>query len=474
MDGSSELAAFRRIDDQLLLASFMLAKGYYLRQWYIHLVWMASFALLTALALLSTSWIALRRAAIEEAHLRRLLQESERRKEAEAAVQHLQKMEALGRLSGGVAHDFNNLLAAIIGALELARARLDDRARLARLLAIAMQAAERGARLTAQMLAFSRNKEISPQPLDINEVIRDTDGLIQRTVEGLVELSYSLDEQLWPAIGDRVQFEVALLNLAGNARDAMPLGGKLLFMTRNVTLTAADAAGISPGDYVQISVTDTGEGMSAETRARAFDPFFTTKGVGKGTGLGLSQVYGFADQVGGTARIHSGVGKGTTVTILLPRAQAALERDPEEPSQGDLPAAAPLSILLVDDDHSVRSLTEQMLSELGHTVVMAENGPAALALLSTSAEFDLLLVDFAMPVMNGAQVAAEAIKLRPQLFILFMTGYADTSVLSSWTELGYRTLNKPFSSAELDLAIRHTVRSRSQAGNVVSLPRSRN
>ena len=474
MDGSSELAAFRQIDDQPLLASFTLAKSYYLRQWYIHLVWMAAFALLTALALLSTSWIALRRAAIEEAHLRRLLQESERRKEAEAAVQHLQKMEALGRLSGGVAHDFNNLLAAIIGALELARARLDDRPRLARLLATALQAAERGARLTAQMLAFSRNKEISPQSLDINEVIRETDGLIQRTVEGLVELSYSLDEQLWPAIGDRVQFEVALLNLAGNARDAMPLGGKLLFMTRNVTLTATDAAGISPGDYVQISVTDTGEGMTAETRARAFDPFFTTKGVGKGTGLGLSQVYGFADQVGGTARIHSEVGKGTTVTILLPRAQAALASDPEEPGLSELPAAVPLNILLVDDDYSVRSLTEQMLSELGHNVTIAENGPAALALLATAAKFDLLLVDFAMPVMNGAQVAVEAIKLRPQLFILFITGYADISVLSSWTELGYHTVNKPFSAAQLDLAIRHTVRSRPQASNIVSLPRSRN
>ncbi|MGC2202803.1 MAG: ATP-binding protein [Stellaceae bacterium] len=267
---------------------------------------MAAFALLTVFALLWTSSVVLRQASTEEAHLRHLLKESERRKEAEETVQHLQKMEALGRLSGGVAHDFNNLLAAIIGALELATMRLNDPARLSRLIGTAMQAAERGARLTAQMLAFSRNQDIAPQPLDINGIIRELDALIQRTVDALIEVSYSLDEHLWPEIGDRVHFEVALLNLAGNARDAMPLGGKLVFMTRNLSLTAPP--GIPPRDYVQISVTDTGERMTAETKARAFDPFFTTKEAGKGSGLGLSQVYGFADQLGGTVGIDSRVG----------------------------------------------------------------------------------------------------------------------------------------------------------------------
>ena len=272
------------------------------------------------MALVWTNIVVLRKTSLEEAHLRRLLQESERRKEAEETVQHLQKMEALGRFSGGVAHDFNNLLAAIMGALELAMRRLNDPVGLSRLLATAMRAAERGARLTAQMLAFSRDKEISPHPLDINAIIRESDGLIQRTVEALVEVSYSLDEQLWPAIGDRVQFEVALLNLAGNARDAMPLGGQLVFMTRNIS-AGASAPGIPGGDYVQISVTDTGEGMTAETKARAFDPFFTTKGVGKGTGLGLSQVYGFADQVGGTVENRQRGREGHDGTIWLPRAQ---------------------------------------------------------------------------------------------------------------------------------------------------------
>ena len=342
LDGTAKLAAFRRVDDQPLLANFTLADSYYLAQWYTHLMWMGGFALLTALALSWTTLVVLRQASVREAHFRLLLQESERRKGAEETVQHLQKMEALGRLSGGVAHDFNNLLAAILGALELAKRRIKDPDRLPRLIDTAVQAAERGARLTAQMLAFSRNKDIAPQPLDINAIIRDY-ALIQRTVEALVEVSYSLDDHLWQAIADRVQFEVSILNLAGNARDAMPLGGRLMFVTRNVSLTSADAPGIAAGDYVQISVTDTGEGMSKETLAHAFDPFFTTKGVGKGTGLGLSQVYGFAEQLGGTVRINSAIGEGTTVSIWLPRAQAMTVSEPDV-SASEAGPSAPIRI----------------------------------------------------------------------------------------------------------------------------------
>jgi signal transduction histidine kinase/ActR/RegA family two-component response regulator len=424
---------------------------------------------MTAAALLSASLLVLRRSADQEVNLRRLLQESERRKEAEDVVQHLQRMEALGRLSGGLAHDFNNLLTAISGALELATKRLDDPARARRLIATAMQATERGARLTAQMLAFSRNKDIAPQPLDINGIVRESEALIQRTVEALIEVSYNLDERLWPAIGDRVHFEVALLNLAANARDAMPLGGKLVIMTRNVTIAAGEVSGLVAGKYVQISVTDTGEGMSSETQARAFDPFFTTKDAGKGTGLGLSQIYGFAHQLGGTARIKSAVGAGTTVTMLLPQAQIA-PASSEPPAFAEPAPLAPLRILLVDDDKAVRALTGEMLGDLGHEVIDVENGPAALAQLSTKTAFDLLLVDFAMPVMNGAEVAAEAMRLRPQLPVLFMTGYADTSVLQSWTLLGHRTLNKPFGATDLDLTIRQTIGARR---NVVRLMRGR-
>jgi CheY-like chemotaxis protein len=248
------------------------------------------------------------------------------------------------------------------------------------------------------------------------------------------------------------------LNLAVNARHAMPRGGKLGIKTRNTSLTAAEPPDMPAGDYVQVSVTDTGEGMSKEIQARAFDPFFTTKEVGKGTGLGLSQVYGFAKQVHGTVRIDSTIGEGTTVTMELPRAQAAALH--EELSPNDLAPEGPLKILLVDDDEAVRSLMEQMLGELGHSVSTAENGPAAVVLLSANAPFDLLVVDFAMPVMNGAEVAAEAVKLRPKLSILFVTGFADRSILSTWTALGYRTLKKPFSGADFDAAIRQTVASR--------------
>jgi len=267
-----------------------------------------------------------------------------------------------------------------------------------------------------------------------------------------------------------VQFEVALLNLAANARDAMPLGGKLVILTRNASLSAEESGSLRTGDYVTISITDTGEGMSRETQAKAIEPFFTTKAVGKGTGLGLSQVYGFAQQLGGTVQIRSAPGEGTTVAIWLPRVQSvpALAEGPQD--QADHISTGPLRILLVDDDNAVRSLTEEMLVELGHDVATAENGTTALEALATPRVFDLLVADFAMPVMNGAELAAQAIKRRPKLAVLFITGYADTEVLSSWTSIGHRTLNKPFTTGELDAALRQVARSRLDRGNVVALP----
>jgi CheY-like chemotaxis protein len=240
-------------------------------------------------------------------------------------------------------------------------------------------------------------------------------------------------------------------------------------MTRNVTVAAGEVAGLAAGEFVQMSVTDTGEGMSSETQARAFDPFFTTKDTGKGTGLGLSQIYGFAHQLGGTAQIKSAVGVGTTVTIWLPQAQIVPASSEPSAVAESVPLAS-LRILLVDDDQTVRALIGEMLGDLGHEVTDVDNGPAALAQLSNKTAFDLLLVDFAMPVMNGAEVAAEAMRLRPHLPVLFMTGYADTSVLNSWTQLGHRTLNKPFGATDVDLAIRQTIGSRR---NVVQLMRAR-
>ncbi|MFL5280504.1 MAG: ATP-binding protein [Rhodopila sp.] len=455
-DGREKLAAFRRIGDQPLLATFGIARSAYLTQWYWHLAWMTLFAGLTMVAFSMASLAVLRRAEADEKSLRQLLAESERRQEAESKVRHLQKMEALGRLAGGVAHDFNNLLAAILGSLELALKRLDETSPARRFITTAVQAAERGARLTGQMLAFARNKDVAAQPTDVNQVIRACEDLLQRTAEALVQVTYDLDETLWPAVADRLQLEIALLNLASNARDAMPLGGRLVVTTRNVAVGAEDEQRLPPGDYVQIAVADTGEGMDQKVQTQAFEPFFTTKAVGKGTGLGLSQVYGFAEQLGGAASIVSTPGEGTTVMIWLPR--ATLPAAHAAPVMRAEPAEMRRHrILLVDDDDAVRALTEEMLAELGHQVVAVASGALALERLRGDEAFDLLLTDYAMPAMTGAQVATEVVRLHPALPILFITGYADVDILKPWLARGYGMLPKPFSSTDLSHALQQAL-----------------
>ena len=451
-DGRDKLAGFRRVDGQPLIATLGLARSAYLAHWYRHLVWMTIFAVLTALAFATASRSVLRRAEAEEQSLRRLLAESERRKEAESKVHFLQKMEALGRLSGGVAHDFNNLLAAILGSLELALKRLDQPAQVRRFIDTAIQAAQRGARLTGQMLAFSRNKDAATLAIDVNGVVRESEALLERTVGALVHVTYDLDGALWPAVADRVQLEVALLNLAGNARDAMPLGGRLIVTTRNAVVRAEGDSRLAPGEYVQIAVADTGAGMDEIVQARAFEPFFTTKATGKGTGLGLSQVYGFAHQLGGSVAMTSTPDEGTTVIIWLPRAEVAAEQ-PLPITFGEPAKMACRQILVVDDDDAVRALAEEMLADLGHNVTAVGTGALALDRLRSDEAFDLLLVDYAMPAMTGVQLAAEAIKLRPGLPILFITGYADTDTLKPWLARGHGMLSKPFSSADLGSAI---------------------
>ena len=389
--------------------------------------------------------------ALAEANAQ-LAAEAEQRQRAQATLAQAQKLDALGQLTGGVAHDFNNLLAAIIGALEIALKRVEE-GRVHRLLDIAMRAAERGARLTAHMLAFSRKQDLVLQPVDVNAVIGGTSDMLGRTIGPMTRVQHDLAADLWPAFADPVQIEVALLNLALNARDAMPEGGMLTFRTRNVVAATpgTDQATLPQGDYVMVSVTDTGHGMPPEVQARVFEPFFTTKGVGKGTGLGLSMVYGFAIQAGGTVTVDSVPGKGTTVTLYLPRAVP----EPGAPAAvaETITGGRPLRILLVDDDTDMRETAREMLNELGHTVTAAESGPAALALLREAAAFDVLLADFAMPEMTGTQLAEHALALRPALPVLLMTGYVESDARQSWTELGYRTLMKPFSAAELAAAL---------------------
>jgi signal transduction histidine kinase/ActR/RegA family two-component response regulator len=414
-----------------------------------------------------------------EANLRRANEEMDRRVQERTAelvstqqeLHQAQKMEALGQLTGGVAHDFNNLLTAVLGSLELAMKRVTE-ARILRLLTTAQQAAERGAALTAQMLAFSRRQDPVRRPVDVNTVILEIEELLRRTIGPLIRITYNLEDNLWPAVADPAQLEMALLNLAVNSRDAMPLGGSLIVQTRRITQDEPrNLSGIPSGDYVLVSVVDTGSGMPGDVVARAFDPFFTTKGPGRGSGLGLSMVYGFAKQIGGTATIDSVPGEGTTVTLYLPRSF----EDPHSRQEGrpvELVPTATQSILVVDDDDDVRKLTVQMLEEMGHEVIDAASGRAALDTLKAGHACDLLLLDFAMPVMNGGECAAEAQRLRPHLPILFITGYVDEEALKSISDLGCRLLRKPFQYADLAQAVHEASGLNSRTGKVVPIASS--
>ncbi|MGE0418592.1 MAG: ATP-binding protein [Acetobacteraceae bacterium] len=400
--------------------------------------------------------VAERTAALEGAN-RQLATEIEERQLAESKLVQMQKMEALGQLTGGIAHDFNNLLTAVLGSLELAAKRVTDPST-QRYLATATSAARRGARLTSKMLTFARKQELVMQPVDPNRIILSIDDLLRRTIGAHVTVARDLASGLWPAMADPVLLEAVLLNLALNARDAMPDGGELRFETRNVTLGGAEPPvdGLSPGDYVRIAVRDSGVGMDPEVMARAFEPFFTTKEVGKGTGLGLPQVLGFAQQAGGTATLDSAPGQGTTVAIYLPRATAAADHGDDPP---DRPEAemGPLRILVVDDNTTVRELTQEVLVDLGHEVSAFADPVEALRFLETDAPADLLLVDFAMPRMNGAQLAAAARARRPNLPVLFQTGYAGDDALLPWTDAGYLALRKPFMAKDLSEAVRRTL-----------------
>ena len=423
-----------------------------LSTWYLHLALFAGFALLAALALAVTAAMALRRADDERRNLEVLVAETNRRQQAEAALQQAQKMDALGRLTGGVAHDFNNLLTAVLGSLELALRRVTDPT-VVRLLNAASTAAQRGAKLTAQMLAFARKKTLALQTIDGNEVVAGMDELLRRSIGPLVRLTYQLEPVSWPVLVDRVQLELAILNLVVNAHDAMPEGGDLTIATRNVA--AGDAKGGGLGDHVVISIIDTGQGMTADVRASAFEPFFTTKGPGKGTGLGLSMVYGFAQQAGGTVTLDSVPGSGTSVSIHLPRAADPVSLPaplPDEPIEEQ--TRSELLVLLVDDDATAREPTAAMLRELGCVVTDVDRGSAALDLLRGGLPCDVLLLDFAMPEMNGAQLAAAAKELRAELPIVFITGYADSALLERLQEMGIQVVTKPFRMDTLAGALR--------------------
>jgi PAS domain S-box-containing protein len=366
------------------------------------------------------------------------------RKLMEMRLRQADKMQALGTLAGGVAHDFNNLLMAVLGSLDLASRRAPDDPRLTRLLQNATYAAERGASLTQRLLSFSRQRDLRLQTVDVNQVIAGMSDLLTRTLGGVIRIERHLADDLWTAMVDPDQLELAILNLCINARDAMAENGVLTLSTRNEAVEEGRIADLTGGDYVVIAVADTGTGIPPEVLARVLEPFFTTKEVGKGTGLGLPMVYGLAQQSGGTVTIHSTVGVGTTVELYLSRAATAQDGRPHE-EQSVAPDAPKVRILLVDDDAEVRTVTAAYLSEMGHRVVEAADGSSALDILKADSQLDVLIADFAMPGMTGTELADKAREVRPDLGILLVTGYADPKRVPD----GYLMLHKPFTRADL-------------------------
>jgi signal transduction histidine kinase/ActR/RegA family two-component response regulator len=370
--------------------------------------------------------------------------------ESEAALRQSQKMEAVGQLTGGLAHDFNNLLAAVSGSLEMLRRRLGDDSSLVRYIDMGQTATKRAAALTHRLLAFSRQQTLEPKVLGVNQLIGGFEDLIRRTIGPQAVLEVIAGIGVWPVRADPGQLENALLNLCINARDAMPNGGRLVIETANRALDerTAGAQEMLPGQYVSISVSDNGSGMSPEVIARAFDPFFTTKPIGMGTGLGLSMVYGFARQSGGQARIYSEVGAGTNVCIYLPR------HDSEAPVEADAGNATPelsmdgegQTVLVVEDEAPVRALMVELLNDMGYRVLEAGDGPSALTLLRSEPSVQLLITDVGLPGgMNGRHVADAARVITRDLQVLFVTGYAENAVLShGLLPAGMQVLAKPF------------------------------
>ena len=383
---------------------------------------------------------------------RQLVDQIKERENVESTLLQMQRLEAVGQLTSGVAHDFNNLLTVVLGNLTflekgLSAAGIDGK--LFDRLGYVRAAAERGAKLTDQMLSFSRRQRLEPRPLDLNETVVGMRDLLQSTMGGTTHIETRLKRGLWSAMVDQVQLELAVLNLAINARDAMEVGGALTVATDNLVVGPPCYPEEPPaGDYVAVTVSDTGTGMTEDVRAKVFEPFFTTKEVGKGSGLGLSQVLGFAKQSGGGVRIESRLGAGTSVHLFLPRARAdtVKRRPPSSRARaGWQPQGA--TILLVDDDNQVREVTRAMLHELGHRVMEAGSGGAALEILQREPGIELLIIDFAMPGMNGAELARQVRQRWPTLPILFATGFADRAALAGVDES--RIIGKPFGDDEL-------------------------
>ena len=376
----------------------------------------------------------------------RLQVEMAEREKSETSLRQAQKLQAVGQLAGGIAHDFNNLLTAVVGALDLLRSRMPaGQDSLVRLVDSALQAAERGGKLTSQLLAFSRRQRLLPTPTDLNMAVVSLSNLLGSTLGRTIRIQTDLVQDLWPAMVDPGQLEAAVINLAINARDAMPEGGVLTISTRNVTQDIG--GGVAPGDYVAVRVHDTGTGMAPDVLARVFEPFFTTKGPGRGSGLGLSLVHGLAKQSGGDVRIDSRIGEGTSVTLLVPRS-ATMPVAAADPMAGRNAPKRRSRVLVVDDDDDVRKMTGEMLNERGYVVELVSNGDEALAAVARDGGFDLALVDFMMPGMSGRDLIERLNQVRPAMRTLLMTGHAELD--DDEVVVTDSIIRKPFNIVTLD------------------------
>ena len=387
--------------------------------------------------------VAERTAQLQHAHDELLEQVAERAR-TEEQLRHMQKLESIGQLTGGVAHDFNNLLTAVLGNLELLRKRLPPNPATDRLIDGATQGAQRGASLTQRLLAFARRQALEPRPTDLAELVRGMGDLLRRSIGPSIAIEFDLPACLPPASADHNQIELALLNLAVNARDAMRDGGTLTIALSVEQVPAT--RDLAAGRYLRLCVSDTGCGMDAKTLSRAIEPFFSTKEVGKGTGLGLSMIHGLALQLKGALRLDSDVGRGTRAELWLPVASGTAAVETPEATMDPSASKRQLTLLFVDDDFLISLSTAALLEDLGHAVIKASSGSAALEVLKSDKPVDIMITDYAMPGMTGLQLAEAARVLRPELPILLATGYAD---LPGRVKLDLPRLSKPYQQKQL-------------------------
>jgi signal transduction histidine kinase/ActR/RegA family two-component response regulator len=407
---------------------------------------------------LQQAYAALEREGRQRRGVEEMLQKFRDVEATESQVRQAQKMEAVGQLTGGVAHDFNNILTVITGTIEILVDELKDRPQLASIARMIESAATRGADLTQHLLAFARRQPLQPRSVDVNALIVDSARLLKPTLGEHIEIEPVLDRKVAPALIDPSQLSTAILNLALNARDAMPHGGKLTLESRNVVLDENYArmnSEVNPGNYVMIAVSDTGEGMAPDLLDKVFEPFFTTKEVGKGSGLGLSMVYGFVKQSNGHIKIYSEVGHGTTVKLYLPQAAGLVGADRVTERGGD-PERGGETILVVEDDPLVRQYVLTQIQSLGYSTLSASNGAEALAVIDSGKEIDLLFTDVIMPgSMNGRELAEAAIKRRPDMRVLYTSGYTENAIIHHGRlDAGVLLLAKPYRRSDLATLIR--------------------